>query len=541
MGQNRLPNFASIISRGSRATLMSSIPPVTPAAWASFFTSSNPGVHGAADFYSSGTYKMVPINGGSITGVPLWVSASDSGKRVCVYNVPLTYPARVVNGVMVSGMDAPSLDEKAVYPLEFKDALFSRFPDFSKVLKLDVKTMADRSRDPVGEFINLFRDYLDMEIQIVRHLLQLEDWDLMVAVLQVSDVLQHTFWREAEKVMRGGPGSATPLEVRKAEAVFACYETLDRELGEAWAKWGKDHNLVFLSDHGFGRLRRDVCLNRILAQAGLLTFRQKDYGQRLKEFLYRKVKTRIPAGIRRRLHSANRRRGGQDDGAVFTDSLMANVDWQRTKIYAKGAFGCLFVNLQGREPLGTVAPGKEYQDVIEAAKAALTGFVDPEDGQPVVSEFLPGREIYHGPRTAEMPDAVAVLRNYAYRTVPNVFLEQAEKEVIRRPNPEWKELAHTGHHRREGMLLMCGTGIEHANLQVAEIIDVAPTILHLLGLPKDPEYEGKVLINAMKRKADVPGAGRQPASPKEAVGSSESYSDEDEEEIRKRLQNLGYL
>lgn len=541
IGQNRLPNFAAILGKGSRATLMSSIPPVTPAAWASFYTSSNPGVHGAADFYASGTYKLVPINGGSIDGVSLWVSASERGKRVCVYNVPLTYPARPVNGVLVSGMDAPRVDEKAVYPREFKDALFSRFPDFSKVLRLDVKDLANHSQDPVGEFINIYRNYLDLEIQVVRHLMQIEDWDLMVAVFQVSDVFQHTFWREAEKAMEEGKDSMTPQEARKAEAVFACYETLDRELGETWAKWGNDRNLVFMSDHGFGLLRRDVCINKILAEAGLLTFRQKGFRQRSREYIYNKVTTHIPADTRRRLFSRFRRGSGREDRSLLADSLIANVDWTRTKIFAKGAFGCLFVNLAGREPMGIVSPGPEQQDVIKAAERALTGFVDSEDGQPLVSEFIAGRKIFHGPRAAGMPDAVAVLRNYAYRTVPNILLEQMGRSIVRQPNPDWKELAHTGHHRREGMLAMYGPDIRHADLEVAEIVDVAPTVLHLLDLPKNTEYEGKVLEDAVKRTRAASGENASQAGWKEDSSGNEGYSDEDEEEIRKRLQNLGYL
>lgn len=536
VGQNRLPNFARVLNEGSRATLMSTIPPVTPAAWASFYTSSNPGVHGVADFFSSGTYQLVPINGGAVNGHSLWELASEHGKRVCVYNVPLTYPARPVNGVLISGTDAPRLDERAIYPREFRETLLSEIPDFEIEARLDIQGML-KLRDPVGGYIRFFHNYLDLQIRVVRRLMQLEDWDLMVAVFRSTDFFQHTFWRHAEQVMSEGAEAVNPEIARKAEAVFNCYEKLDAELGERWAKWGSDRNLVFMSDHGFGLLQKEVCINKILAKAGLLTFQRKKLSHLSRRYILEKVSSRIPARGRKEIRKLLRREGGFS----FADSLIADVDWSRTKIYTKGTFGCLFVNQQGREPMGIVAPGKERQSVLEAARRALKNASDPDDGLPLVSEFMLGEEIFHGPRAEQMPDAVVVLRGYACRSVSSASLELSQESIVRSPSPEWKELAHTGHHRREGMLAMYGPDIRPADLGAAEIIDVAPTVLHLLSLPPSAPYQGKVLEDGMKLRASV-SAGR---SGYQGAGTAnkedEPYSAEDEEEIRKRLQNLGYL
>src|SRR3990172_1193142 len=93
VGQKRLPNFARLMGEGSRATLFSTTPPLTWPAWASFYTGTNPGKTGAADLFKfrPGTYQLEPMNAGNLQGTPIWSLASGHGKRVCVYNVPVTY------------------------------------------------------------------------------------------------------------------------------------------------------------------------------------------------------------------------------------------------------------------------------------------------------------------------------------------------------------------------------------------------------------------------------------------------------------------
>src|SRR5665811_397758 len=88
VGQKRLPNFARLMTAGSRGTLLSTTPPLTPAAWSSFFTGCNPGKTGAIGFFKfrPGTYQLEPMNAGNLQSTPIWSLASSRGKRVCVYN-----------------------------------------------------------------------------------------------------------------------------------------------------------------------------------------------------------------------------------------------------------------------------------------------------------------------------------------------------------------------------------------------------------------------------------------------------------------------
>src|SRR3989304_3642143 len=85
---------------------------VTPAAWTSFSTGCNPGKHGIYYFTERvpGTYAERFIKGATRGLPPFWTLMSQDGATSAVVNVPMTYPADPVRGVMVSGMDAPSMD-----------------------------------------------------------------------------------------------------------------------------------------------------------------------------------------------------------------------------------------------------------------------------------------------------------------------------------------------------------------------------------------------------------------------------------------------
>lgn len=541
MAANRLPNLSKISREGSRATLMSTIPPLTPAAWASFYTGMNPGKHGVVDFFTRmpGSYRLSPINATRVGGTPIWSLASDYGLRTCIYNVPMTYPACPVNGVMISGMDTPRLDDLAIYPADFSNKLLKEISDFSIEPRVDVKYLVNNHPDPVGEYIEKLKGYLLTETRTIRYLMQIEDWNLFVGVIRTADIFQHVFWESVDKVISGND-SVSNDDNRRAEAVFSCYEALDRELGEmdGWS-------LILMSDHGFGHLKADVCLNRTLSEAGLLKFKKKSFRRRSKEYVFNTLSPRIPPESRWKIKRYLQKDYETGRGVVlFVDALVADIDWSQTRIYSLAQFGCLYTNYKGREPMGIVKGEKERQAVLAEAEAALSEIRDPDNGEPVVTEFHRREDLYHGALEKEMPDMVLVMRDYAYRAVYSTYSELAEEPIIRTPFRERKQLTHTGNHRREGMLFLHGPGIRHVDLGVANMVDIAPTVMTLLGLPVQDYYDGKVLDEALQDSI------REKVSVEQAEDRGKKYShaepekvlsEEDEEEVRKRLEDLGYL
>lgn len=535
-----MPNFQRLMDEGSRATLLSTIPPLTPAAWSSFFTGSNPGKTGAVGFFRfrPGTYQLEPMNAANLKGTPIWSLAGSKGKRVCVFNVPVTYPAAAVNGMMISGMDAPSFDEQAIHPAEEREGFLSAIPDFEISNDIDAKYLITNFKDPVERCITKLEAHLEMEIRAVNHLMGLEDWDLFVGVLRSPDSFQHLFWQDVEKVIAGEPVSAQ--ESLRAEAVFKCYERIDREIGQTWLERCAGRDLVFMSDHGFGTLRSDVCLNRLLAEAGLLKFLPQKSRGGAKKYVMEKVKSRLPVGTRQKIKRALGRDNEGERWNLFVDSLVADIDWSQTRIYSIAQHGCLYVNLKGRDPMGIVEGEEERQAVLEETQAALSRLRDPDDGEPVVTAFYRKEELFDGPLMPAMPDMVISMRNWSYRGIYSTTVELSREEIFRPQAQEWKQLGHTGTHRREGILVLHGPDIAAGDSGAVDMVDVAPTIMALLGLPHFQDWDGRVLVESLSRAASGRAADAGEYDAREQEEES-TYSAEEEEEIRKRLENLGYL
>ena len=207
------------------------------------------------------------------------------------------------------------------------------------------------------------------------------------------------------------------------------------------------------------------------------------------------------------------------------------IDWDRTLAYSQGLFGNVYINLRGREPEGCVAP-EDYDRVREDVARQLLTLTDPEDGDRIVNQVYRREELYSGPYLEEAPDLVVTMRDYAYMTRGGN--ELSATDVISEPT-----VNHSGNHRLNGMLIMQGPGIRpDYRVKGAHIMDVMPTVLHILGVPVPADVDGRVLSEAMERPEFLADLAQKLT--RETTGSKHLSRDE-EQLIRDRLKNLGYM
>jgi predicted AlkP superfamily phosphohydrolase/phosphomutase len=530
--QGKLPGFKAMRDKGVWARLRTTVPPITGSAWSSFMTGQNPGKHGIFDFIyrKSGTYELAPINGALREGRSFWSIAGKEGKRVCIVNVPVTYPPEVVNGIMVSGMLTPAGRQDFAYPQSVAKELDAITGGYR------IHITESYSVNGEERFLRHLYEVTGDRKKVMRNLMEREDWDLFMIVFQGIDVLQHELWHSYDRGhFRHGESKG-----KYADTIPEFYGFMDETLGEILAGWGgTDRYVMVMSDHGAGPLKKLLYLNNFLLDRGYLKLKQ-GAATRLKEMLFRLgfapmtfYHVLLAAGLGRLKHKARFGQGSNWLKKFFLS--FQDVDWGRTKAYAIGTTaGQIYLNVEGREPQGIVRPGEEYERVRNGIINDLKALQDPDTGEPVTGEIHLKEDLYHGPLIDRAPDLVFLPQGLEIAAFGEY--EFASHRIIDASR------ALSGSHRMEGILAMTGGDLKGGTvLDKASIIDCAPTILHLMGLPVPSDMDGAVLEGALTDEA----LAQRPIVYSESSGAvterSVIYTPEEEEELKARLKSLGYF
>jgi len=540
-----LPNLARMIAEGAWGKLRSTLQPVTSAAWTTIMTGANQGKHGLYDFVQrlAGTYSVEVTDASHIKLPTILEIASRFGKRVVSINMPYTSPPPPVNGIIVGGPFAPAINKRSVYPADFIPILREIVPDYFILPDYDPSTP-----DPMGAFATRLHEEIEQRERLCLRLMQSETWDLFTVVFMAADEAQHSFWH----CQTARPGTK---EWSHRNVIRDVYQRLDAAIGRLVAQAITDEafhtTVLVISDHGAGPLRWLVNLNRWLAQQGFLHYTSSTLtrlaqvrasGLRNLARAYRRI---VPPRLRALLRS-------QSDGRLFArmkgklESTINNtaIDWSRTRAYALGSGGNLYLNLQGREPQGIIQVEAEYEETRTQIADALKTLSDPEDGSPLVQRVYRREEIYTGPQLAMAPDLVIEWSDYANwgRGGP-ALLNTPVLENQRHFDLSDQPLS--GSHRKDGIIVAYGPSIRKGTaIQNAGLVDVMPTALSLLGLPLPDHLDGKTLgifdaIDSPREIGElVEEKGSIPAPFEE--GPTEGYTPEETQELIRRLRDLGY-
>ena len=530
--EGRLPSFKAMMDGGVSGKLRTTIPPITGSAWSSFMTGKNPGKHGIFDFTyrKDGTYELSPISARMREGKSFWSIASEVGKKVCVFNVPVTYPPDAVNGVMVSGMLTPSSRDDYTHPKSVASEL-------DRVTgKYQIHITESYSENREERFLKHLYEVTLKQKKSMDFLLEREEWDLFVAVFQGIDVLQHELWHTYDRQhFRHGQH-----EEQYIDTIPKFYEFMDRVLGEVM-NWCDKHGstLIVMSDHGAGPLRKLLYVNNFLIKKGFLRLK-RGATTRFKYLLFRLgmapmtfYHILLSVGLGRLKHKTRFGQGSSWLKKVFLS--FEDVDWSTSKAYAIGTTaGQVYVNLKGREPGGIVEKGKEYEAVREAIIDELRELSDRQTGQHIIDEIYRNEELYSGPRAATAPDIVFLPKGLEIAAFGEY--EFASHRIL-----DYSR-GLSSSHRMDGILFMKGEGLKRgATIMNSNIMDIAPTVLYLLGLSIATDMDGTVLREAIPDEILVQNPIQTGDMATQGVSSSEIYTRSEEEELKAHLKSLGYF
>ena len=412
------PNLTEIAETGSGGRMSSIVPPESSACWPAVTTGTNPGKTGVYGFQDRerGSYDTYVPMGSHVKQDRVWDAVTRDGRDASVFNVPVTFPPSSRIQRQVSGFLSPSV-EAASSSTEVERTI----EEFD--YRVDVNAKLGHEGDKT-DFIDDAHDTLTARHRTFQHYLEKDDWDLFFGVFMTTDRVNHFLFGD---YANGG---------EYAEAFLEFYRTLDAYIGGIRQTLDEETTLIIASDHGFTELTHEVYLNQWLADQGWLGYATADHDEL-----------------------------GDIDGDTRAYSLIP---------------GRIFLNLEGREPDGTV-PEDDYESVREELVSDLEGLTGP-DGRAVCRKIVRGEEVFEGEQTEIAPDLVVIPAD-GY----DLKAGFSGKDGVFAEGPR------NGMHKFENACLFSTNG--DLDLTDADLFDITPTILELMDIDAGNNHiDGRSLL-----------------------------------------------
>ncbi len=441
--RDELPNLRRLMERGLWGKLKSTIPPITVPAWSSMMSSKDPGVLGFYGFRNRADYsydRMSIATSRAVREDRVWDILSRDAKQVILVGVPQTYPPAPVYGQMITSFLTPSTKSQYTYPPELKAEVEGLVGEY----KLDVEGF--RTQDKAW-LLKQIHQMTDQRFTVVKHLLKTKPWRFFMYVEMGPDRIHHGFWKHFDpQHPKHVPGS--PFE----NAIKDYYKHIDAQIGELLTLLDDDTIVLVVSDHGAKKMDGGICINEWLRQEGYLVLKEEP---------------RVPS-----------------PGSVVPLSKV-EIDWSKTRAWgAGGYYGRVFLNVQGREPQGAI-PAAEYVKVRDELAAKLEAITDPQGSHIHTRVFKPD-EIYRQCNGIP-PDLIVYFGALFWRSVGRL----GHNSIYTFENDIGPDDAN---HAQHGLFIVYDPRRKLGReLQGLQIMDVAPTVLDLFGMPVPADMQGKVI------------------------------------------------
>jgi len=515
-----LPNFRKILTQGVGGKLKSTIPVDSIPAWPSFVTGRNPGKHGIFSFmeWEKRSHSLNWVDVKPLKEMEIWSLLSEANKTIVSLNVPLSYPPLKVNGYIVTGAFTP-MGRNFTYPPELQ----SELEDIDYKIEFSDLDFSDLVLVTDEKFLKGLYYVTDKRAEATKLLMDRIFWHFFIVVFTEPDRIQHRMWEHIERSPQSNP-------------IKDFYQRIDEIVGELLSKLDDDTILIIMSDHGFGLTRKLFQINEWLRRRGLLVLKRRglalsrtpvDYSpwSSFRESrnltakhtwiktLYSQLGKLLPKG--KYMRNFGRR------ALIFLTSIVgASTDWSKTKASVSPLTRVIYLN----------ANQGEYEQLRENIIKELKSLRYHKTGEKIFSKVLKKEEQYSGKYLAQAPD-ILLLPNKGW----DIDLMLVHGDLFRDCPFIW------GGHDEDGLFLMKGRDIVQGTTVNASIIDLFPTICHILDVPIPPDVDGRVLKEAFKPDSELWKRETKYGVPPTKRIEPIYWSDEETEELKEKLKRLGYL
>lgn len=520
-----LPTLARLMHEGISAPLLSTPNMHSASAWTSILTGLNPGRHGLFVFsdrnYATGRQEF--FKGGDRAGETIAAHLAQHHLTSGFLNVPMTYPAQCQTGsYMISGLDAPALNEQAFCPTDLRAELFDKFPGYAFTpTGLGDMMSAGRIDAAIAAWLKL----TETQTAAAEYLIQSRPTDFFMTVYTASDWGGHNLWKVADVVKQ----KAESHNANLSDGLRSIYRALDAAVARLLMCTNEQTQVYVISDHGMGLHTGASYHLAAWLEANGYMIRKSAASSRATLFDAgrRAAKNLLPVAIKEKLKARVGPERIKRMQATEKDSFYATIDWATTLAYTEPGRHVININLAGRNAQGKVAP-EDYDTVCAQLREALSRWQDAR-GVPAVERVARRDEVYSGPYVERASDL------YVYWN-PEADFGDPPREVQAR-GFWW-----SGDHRPEGILIGKGPGLEAgAQIDGAAVYDLLPTMLYGAGLPVPSDLDGQVLQRAFTDSFVAAHPLREAARAAHITADQLQLSDDEEELIEEKLRALGYL
>jgi predicted AlkP superfamily phosphohydrolase/phosphomutase len=382
---------------------------------------------------------------------------------------------------------------------------------------------------------------LNRKAEIGLWLYRKEPWDCFMIHLGETDTVAHHFWKFYD------PSSPRYCHAddSRSSAVRDMYIHVDKVIGEFMENLWENTSVMLISDHGFGGIGdRAISINQWLSEEGFLCLNKQSslLGKGL-AFSRQWGLKHFPASIQEKVFRSPAQRLAQ---RMESSTRFSGIAWEKTIAFSEDLnyFPTIHINLCGREPKGTVSPGREYNNICEKIIDKILSWKDLETGVSIVRQAWRREEVYTGPYVELAPDIILDLdipHNYSFLCLPHGHFKPGEA-YRKLPGEEMRgvrSMSMSGSHRPEGLFLFSGEQLSPQEKNPAHITiqDVCPTVLSVLGISPSVDMDGYSLLSSENNVA-----AKQIIPSQDTLSTTTvPYTANQGQKVKDKLQHLGYL
>jgi predicted AlkP superfamily phosphohydrolase/phosphomutase len=493
--EGKLPAIRGLMERGTSGLVRGPAGFYVGSSWATFYTGLNPAGHGfyRMDQLAPGTYDFFrPVDRpAGIGGTPIWTKASAAGLRVAAFDIPTASVDRKLNGIQIGGWgDFEGLYEYMTSPPELAAEILAAVGEYPR---WDVAEHRRGTSDEFAHLVAALEQGVEKRTALTLELLDREDWDLFIQVFTESHSAGHQCWHLHDPT---SPSHDPEIAAAIGNPVERVYCAIDRAVGAILERAG-DAGVMLFAVYGMSSWRgAGFLLREILYRLGVTTSPTVQI-PRLHEALYRLGVTAHPAYLRLRKRFARTSPSSTSYRHPANVLGWADVDTSRCFSIPNGKpVGGIRLNLAGREPRGTMQPGREADAFCEQLTEDLLAIVDERTDSPLIAKVDRTNMLYTGPRVNALPDLLVEWNSnptgtslYAGGRGATVRARSEAIGIVEGQN----DYHRTGDHLPRGFYVYAGRGIPVAERkEPVELTDLYPTICTLLGLA-DPGVDGALI------------------------------------------------